>query len=929
MQLRKSTILLFSVLWVVVFSMQAQAFPSKSTVDLEQTWIYGVLGDQIGRSGFATGDFDGDGLIEIACGGSLSTWGDNDYWYILERDEDSGEYRITWISETSTDNILLIRSFDLGAGPQIFIVQDTGMILQFDAATMTEVRRIESGAGYIRQMCLADADNDGLEELVLSNTGNLYLFETAGMTLDHQLAVGARDFAVGDIDGDPALEVVTVEGLVLEYDGEALKEEWNNSGAGFGIRVALGNIDDDPQSEIVGAEGWYAIRAFDADLQTQKWELETRIDIDALLLMDVSGDGKKEVLYADAQGGNIHGVDVVTLEDLWAIPVPSEGVTNLGCADLDGDGNLEVFWGCGSGTTGQDNFVVHELPSLAREFISLHTGGFGLVEIGDCDDDGSEEIVFMSRVSESGHGDGILTIVDASTYELEFQSGRSFFGRMSMTGIQDLEIGDCDDDGDTEILVATDYLYAGAVYVVNGASHEVEHGYVFDNGAPMYSLALGDVDLDGGTEIVAGGGRETTGAPGVFVYVIDGSTGEVEWHSPSLGSYWSKIWQVIVGNVDQDPQPELIAYCGDFWVFDGSTHDGRQIDIEGFATLALADVDGDDAAEILLGDNSGHLRAVDGETLAVEKDLVLGAEGWLRLITLDPGAPFIFYSSETSAGVLNLATGSIELEMDGPALNPAGQKALAMSGNGCGPFKLAQCTHLACEAYTGEGGYEVYPGDTDNNGMVDEYDILPIGIHFLQTGSPRDGAGLGWTAGSCPCWDPLLAARADADGNGVVDEQDVFAIGLNWGRTHDNGSFVTEVDPSDPDLFAEHGAALQTLYNGLSGSGEPTRAMKALLAGILGIEESGVPMAFAVHQNHPNPFNPRTTISFDLPRPGPVTLEIYDLGGRRTKTVLIDTPFEAGSHAVEVTADRLGSGVYFYRLDAAGKTAVRKMTVLK
>ena len=60
-----------------------------------------------------------------------------------------------------------------------------------------------------------------------------------------------------------------------------------------------------------------------------------------------------------------------------------------------------------------------------------------------------------------------------------------------------------------------------------------------------------------------------------------------------------------------------------------------------------------------------------------------------------------------------------------------------------------------------------------------------------------------------------------------------------------------------------------------------------------------------------------------------VSLKIYDIGGRMVRTVFADQPFPSGPHAVDLFADDLSSGTYFYRLSTDHDVIVRKMTVLK
>ncbi len=94
-----------------------------------------------------------------------------------------------------------------------------------------------------------------------------------------------------------------------------------------------------------------------------------------------------------------------------------------------------------------------------------------------------------------------------------------------------------------------------------------------------------------------------------------------------------------------------------------------------------------------------------------------------------------------------------------------------------------------------------------------------------------------------------------------------------------------------------------------------------------------VPELFALNLNFPNPFNPETTIAYDLPERTPVRLEIYDVLGQRVR-VLMDEVQTAGRYAVRwdgrnALGRGVGSGVYFYRLQAGGFSQVRRMLLLK
>ena len=89
-----------------------------------------------------------------------------------------------------------------------------------------------------------------------------------------------------------------------------------------------------------------------------------------------------------------------------------------------------------------------------------------------------------------------------------------------------------------------------------------------------------------------------------------------------------------------------------------------------------------------------------------------------------------------------------------------------------------------------------------------------------------------------------------------------------------------------------------------------------------------VPEEYRLDQNYPNPFNPSTTISFGLPKPGKVTIKLYNMLGREIST-LVDEEMQAGEHKVIFSAEELPSGVYFYRLQTESYVAMRKAMVVK
>ena len=99
----------------------------------------------------------------------------------------------------------------------------------------------------------------------------------------------------------------------------------------------------------------------------------------------------------------------------------------------------------------------------------------------------------------------------------------------------------------------------------------------------------------------------------------------------------------------------------------------------------------------------------------------------------------------------------------------------------------------------------VWPGDADNSGLVDHFDLLNMGLGYGQTGPRREGSSLAWKAQEASPWlegTPVSGANylyADADGNGRVEAADTMAIAVNWGREATTDGVVPPASPRSAD----------------------------------------------------------------------------------------------------------------------------------
>ena len=145
--------------------------------------------------------------------------------------------------------------------------------------------------------------------------------------------------------------------------------------------------------------------------------------------------------------------------------------------------------------------------------------------------------------------------------------------------------------------------------------------------------------------------------------------------------------------------------------------------------------------------------------------------------------------------------------------------------------------------------------------------------------------------------------------------QGASGIDVDWVVT-DPAGFMTATlsgGPLSQNGFGIDDLCLAPLVGAATGIGNDTpdiRATRALL------------------QNHPNPFNPVTTIRFTLAKAGRVSISIYNVAGVKVAS-LLDGHKEAGAHSTQFDASSLASGVYFYQVSMLGVVQTGKMVVLK
>jgi hypothetical protein len=196
------------------------------------------------------------------------------------------------------------------------------------------------------------------------------------------------------------------------------------------------------------------------------------------------------------------------------------------------------------------------------------------------------------------------------------------------------------------------------------------------------------------------------------------------------------------------------------------------------------------------------------------------------------------------------------------------------------------------------------------NGQVRSFLLTPDDNTFPET-SP---VTVRVTAGSAEgIVIDLLAGAFDADGDAL---EIVSVSGGNFGIMTDLGGGLINYRPSVMQ------AVNDTIYYKVRDS------RGAMAAGEVTVRIDEIPSAYGLHQNYPNPFNPATVIGFTLPERSQVSIEVFDISGRRVATLLNEVR-DPGHHEIGFDASSLATGVYVYRMQTGTFTSSRKLLLLK
>jgi hypothetical protein len=594
-------------------------------------------------------DFNGDGKAEI-----LVT-DNNMLLYTLVFD--GANYVQDWVYPFKLapgGSITAVEAHDInGDGNPDMVIGAGSRIVIIDGVSRKLIGEISDGYSVHYSIHVADIDNDGELEVVYlgssdpysnQETINVYSISNLQLKWKSPILDYGISLSVGNVDSDPALEIVTAKGYV--FDGVSHANQWAY-GPGFGSMVDTGDLDHDGIDEIIGATRWGPIQVFSAVFKSPLWEiLGSSGGTDVILVANIDSNPQAEILVGDAQWGNVTAYDGSTGVGIkeWGITFQAYGVSSIATGDTDGDGALEFVWTSGAGDSGPDSLVVAGLnPAIqvewtnGTEFDGL--SGKALLQLDGpfvggrwlTTAVGQKQALFASVSTNSSYAGTRLLGLDPVTGRLTWSSevGSNWGRRASLDGT------DYDGDGIDEVFLTTAKLYDGYFTAYDFNRNLVEWTSASGIGQGQ-AVTHGDLNGDGHEDLIA-----VTSDGYIYAYNVWNQT--LIWKSTKLPGYGTT--DIEVADLDGDGTLEIIAASADtLSIYEKSALFGyilRHLEtVTGIYTLGVADVDQDGIPDILTatGDqffnSTSTVRVYDGVTFSQKAGYTLS--GNITDLTVTP-----------------------------------------------------------------------------------------------------------------------------------------------------------------------------------------------------------------------------------------------------------------------------------------------------
>lgn len=625
-------------------------------------WQFGMIGNNVGGILMEVKDLNNDNINEIILSASEETdiWERQDYFYILEYNESVNTYEFKWTSRIFDEKINTINFWDLNNDTfeDIIIGLKDGNIHFFDGKSHTEVKSIRTNLQSINSLEILDLNNNSDVKIIVCDFNAITIYNL-DLDIELELPFGAKYMQIGNIDEDNDHEILLSSGKMLKYVNGSYELEMEFPTYMNLKLFELSDIDNDNILELIYDKDEYVFACYDFQTQSHSWITTISSYPTILHCSENNISGNKE-LYIGTTYDGIFCYDISNCEFLWKTDDHHDGVNNLVIGDPDNDGEKEFIWADGGRNTGEDHIYIQTLPDLETEWTSYHIdGSFTTFDFGDVDNDGENEIVVASEASNSNFDGGVISVFDAETYDLEWQS-EAMYG-----DITSIKIADTDNNNINELLFGTGSLAKvfGYLFIYNTANYEQDTVIHIWDSRHIVNIEIADINQDAKNEIILGSGSGW-GDDKSHLFVYSGESKELLWQSEELGGCLNFTYSIHINNIDNDEALEIVCVNYDYWgqdngniiIIDGNDYSQVILNEYLYRCLTLGDFDSDNLIDIVAGTEYGEIVVINSLTL--ETKYIMNTDS-SRINAIDlieynqPESPAILYSKNSKLNLLD------------------------------------------------------------------------------------------------------------------------------------------------------------------------------------------------------------------------------------------------------------------------------------